>query len=94
MSVSSITTRETTARASLYAALVILYLLHNDLWSWHDGRLLLGLPVGLTYHIAYCLAAAVLMALLVRWAWPSQLTVNASDEGHCDRTHEKGRAKI
>lgn len=56
-------------RALLYGALVLLYLLHNDLWLWDDSRIILGLPVGLLYHIAYCAAAVVLMVLLVRFAW-------------------------
>ena len=43
----------------------LFYLLHNDLWLWNDARLLLGLPVGLAYHLAYCLAAAALMGLLL-----------------------------
>jgi hypothetical protein len=63
----------TGVRAVLYAALVIVYLLHNDLWFWNDAREVLGLPVGLAYHIVYCLAAAGLMALLVRFAWPTSL---------------------
>jgi Protein of unknown function (DUF3311) len=64
-------------RAALYAALVVLYLLHNDLWLWRDGRFVLGLPVGLTYHVGYCLAAAALFALLVRRAWPADLAAGA-----------------
>ncbi len=64
-------------RPALYGALVLLYLLHNDLWLWHDGSLVLGLPIGLTYHVLYCLSAAGLMALLVRWAWPSDLAASA-----------------
>ena len=43
----------------------IFYLLHNDLWLWRDARLVWGLPVGLVYHLAYCLAAAALMGLLL-----------------------------
>ena len=59
----------------LYAAIVALYVLHNDFWFWYDPRIILGLPVGLTYHVGYNLAAAVLMFLLVRFAWPSHLEV-------------------
>jgi len=59
----------------LYAAIVALYVLHNDFWFWYDPRIVLGLPVGLTYHVGYNLAAAVLMFLLVRFAWPSHLEV-------------------
>ena len=64
----------------LFSLLVLLYLLHNDLWLWRDSSLLLGLPIGLTYHVLFCLATAVLMALLVRWAWPSELNGDAEDE--------------
>lgn len=52
-----------------------LYGLHQDVWNWHADRpLWFGfLPPGLTYHAAYTLAAALLMAGLVRWAWPARL---------------------
>ena len=61
------------ARLLLYLLWVLLYLLHNDLWFWDDPQLLLGLPIGLLYHIGFCLAAALMMALLVNYAWPSEL---------------------
>ena len=67
-------------RWMLYLALVLLYLLHNDLWLWRDSSLLLGLPIGLTYHVLFCAATAILMAMLVRWAWPSQLNGDTADE--------------
>ena len=57
----------------LYAALAVLFLLHQDFWFWNDGRMVLGLPVGLTYHVLYCLAAAAMMALLVKFAWPADV---------------------
>lgn len=62
-----------TARGILYAALVLLLALHQDFWLWNDSGMLLGLPVGLTYHVVYCLVVAALMALLVRYAWPTHL---------------------
>ena len=71
------------ARALLYAALVLLYALHQDLWLWDDPRIVLGLPVGLTYHVLYCLAAALLLALAVRFAWPG--VVESSAERKTDR---------
>ncbi len=69
----------------LYLALALLYLLHNDLWLWHDERLVLGLPVGLTYHVLYCLATAVVMALLVRYAWPQDLVADDEAPGDTPR---------
>ena len=46
--------------------LLVLFLLHNDLWWWHDPTLVWGMPIGLTYHVLYCLVTAVVMALAVR----------------------------
>ena len=68
----------TTVRRLLYLGLLVLYLLHNDLWLWNDPRIVLGLPIGLLYHIGFCLAATGLMILLVNYAWPSEL--DAEDE--------------
>lgn len=51
------------------------YLLHQDWWNWTAARpLAFGfLPVGLWYHALYTIGAALLMAALVRWCWPSHL---------------------
>ena len=57
----------------LYLSLFLLYLLHNDFWFWHNPDLVLGFPVGLTYHIGFCAAASVVMALMVKYAWPNHL---------------------
>ena len=60
-------------RSLLYVALFLAFLLHNDLWLWDDARMPGGLPVGLVYHIGFCLAVALLMWLLVKFAWPQDL---------------------
>lgn len=59
----------------LVLAGLVLYALHQDFWFWRSARpLVFGfLPPGLFYHAVYCAAAALFMAALVRWAWPSQL---------------------
>ena len=64
----------------LYLTIFGLYILHNDLWLWDDPSLVLGLPVGLLYHIGYCFAAAILMTLLVIYFWPAWLEINEEDE--------------
>ena len=64
-------------RRLLYGVAVLFIALHQDFWGWHDRGFVLGLPSGMTYHLVYCLLAAVLMALLVRFAWPRDL---AGDE--------------
>jgi hypothetical protein len=61
----------------LYLAMVLLYVLHNDLWFWDDATMVLGLPIGLTYHIFYCVVASGMMFLLVKYAWPRGLDVEA-----------------
>jgi hypothetical protein len=52
-----------------------LYALHQDIWFWRTARpLFLGfLPVALTYHALYCIAASALMWLLTTYVWPSHL---------------------
>jgi hypothetical protein len=67
----------------LTLAVLIVYLLHQDVWLFHTARpLVFGfLPVGLAYHAAYSVLAAFLMWLLVRLAWPSRLEQEAERHG-------------
>ncbi len=67
---------------ALAAAIAVLYALHQDVWFWRTARpLLFGfLPVGLAYHGAYCVAAALLMWTLTRVAWPHHLEAAAPVE--------------
>ena len=57
---------KTSIRWLLYCLLVLLFLLHNDFWFWGTPQLVLGVPVGLLYHIGFCLAATLLMAAFVQ----------------------------
>ncbi len=59
----------------LVLATVSLYVLHQDLWFWRAARpFVLGfLPIGLAYHAAYCVWAALLMWTLTTVAWPGHL---------------------
>lgn len=59
----------------LYLALFVLYILHNDLWFWNDPRLFLGIPIGLLYHIGFCVAVSLILISLVNFAWTSDLKV-------------------
>ena len=56
-------------------AIGALLLLHHDWWNWSTAHPLAFdfLPVGLWYHALFTIAAALLMAGLVRWCWPSGL---------------------
>ena len=64
----------------LYLGLVLLFLLHNDFWFWDNPKVVVGLPIGLLYHIGYCIVAAILMALTINHAWPSHLQDEDADE--------------
>ncbi|HRC84127.1 MAG TPA: DUF3311 domain-containing protein [Thermoanaerobaculia bacterium] len=60
-------------RRLCWLLLGLLALLHQDFWLRSVSRPLLGLPASLAYHVGYCLVAAALLALAVRWAWPKGL---------------------
>jgi hypothetical protein len=80
-------------RVLLTAAVVALYVLHQDVWNWRTARLnipFLGIrdvmpfgfiPVGLFYHACFAVAASLLMWLLVTFAWPAHLEREAEGEG-------------
>jgi len=58
----------------LVFAVLVLYVLHQDIWFWRSSYLVFGfIPIGLFYHGCFSVAAALLMWLLVTYAWPSHL---------------------
>ncbi len=61
-------------RILLVVAVAALYILHQDIWFWRSSYLVFGfIPIGLFYHACFSVAAALLMWLLVTFAWPSHL---------------------
>jgi hypothetical protein len=61
-------------RILLVIAVVVLYVLHQDFWYWRSARLVFGfVPIGLFYQGCFSVAAALLMWLLVKFAWPQHL---------------------
>ena len=61
-------------RILLVVAVAALYVLHQDIWFWRSSYLVFGfLPIGLFYHACFSAAAALLMWLLVTFAWPAHL---------------------
>ncbi len=63
-------------RTLLLTLIVIaVYLLHQDYWNWTKADpLIFGfLPIGLAYHAGYSILASLMMAVLVRFAWPKHL---------------------
>ena len=63
--------------------IVAVYLIHQDSWNWKKAEpLVFGfLPVGLAYQAGYSILASLLMAVLVKFAWPHHLEqVQSKDE--------------
>ena len=70
-------------RAYILAVLVVVvYLLHQDVWYWFEARpFVFGfMPIGLFYHAAFTLASAVLLLVLVKYAWPGHLERGSGSE--------------
>jgi hypothetical protein len=61
--------------AALTLLVLIYWALHQDTWNFKSAEpFTFGfLPVGLAYHAAYTLGIVLLMALLVKFAWPHDL---------------------
>ena len=75
------------------ALLVALFALHQDIWFWRDARVLFGLPIGLAYHVAFCVAVTLVLALAVRWGWPREVPVDDGGGGDGeDHAAGEGRA--
>lgn len=74
------------ARTAVYLLLLVFFLLRYDLWAFDDAHFVLGLPLGLTYHLLYCLLSIGVLGLLVRFAWPSELEEAVAEEQAADVT--------
>jgi Protein of unknown function (DUF3311) len=64
------------------------YVLHQDNWNWKSTELIFGfLSIGLAYHAGYSILAAIMMAVLVKFAWPEHLE---QSEPHDTPDNKKG----
>ena len=59
----------------VYFLAAVVFILHQDFWNFATPHpLVFGfLPISAAYHAAYSIACAVLMWLLVKFAWPRHL---------------------
>jgi len=73
----------------LFLLVVLVYAAHQDAWNWRkaDPMIFGFLPVGLAYHAAYSIAAAVMMAILVKCAWPKGLDKHETTSPEPPHTH-------
>lgn len=81
-------------RAVLILAVIALYVLHQDVWFWRTARpLVFGfLPIGLFYHACFCVAAALLLGALVKYAWPGHLDDEDENEHQQRASDSRERA--
>lgn len=80
------------SRKILITVLILaVYALHQDWWNWHKVfPLVFGfLPVGLAYHVGYSILASILMAVLVKLAWPKHLENIQSPDSQETGTREE-----
>ena len=79
-------------RAALVITVIALYVLHQDLWFWRTVKpLVFGfLPIGLFYHACYTLIVALVLAILVRYSWPSELE-EGLDDSEAARDSDRAR---
>ena len=56
---------------AVWGLVLLLAILHHDLWFWEDSTLVAGImPIGLCYHACLSLAAAVVWYLATKFVWP------------------------
>jgi hypothetical protein len=65
----------TMKRLSLALLVLLFYLSHQDFWHWRVAKpIIFGLfPIGYAYHIVFTILVSVVMWVLVRAAWPTEL---------------------
>lgn len=51
----------------------VMTVLHFDFWNWDKIHpIVFGwMPIGLFYHVVYCLVFIGVIALMNSWAWPA-----------------------
>ena len=74
--------RQRTSGAGLiWAGVILLIILRQDVWFWHDPSLVLGMfPIGLAWQIGISLGAAALWYTATRIAWPADEPVAPPQE--------------
>lgn len=74
----------------VWGLVVLLILLHQDIWFWDNRTLLFGfMPIGLAYHLGISLAAAFTWYLATIYCWPDELE-EVSSANEADETQSGG----
>jgi hypothetical protein len=69
------------SRKWVWIAMAVLAVLHQDIWFWNNPEpYIFGfIPIGLAYHAAYSVAAAIIGVLAIKYAWPHELEAMAEE---------------
>ncbi len=58
----------------VWGLVLLLVILHQDVWNWDNDTLLFGfMPVTLFYHACISIAASITWFLATLFAWPHEL---------------------
>jgi hypothetical protein len=58
----------------VWALVVLLLILHQDVWFWEDDTLVFGfMPITLLYHAGISVGASITWFLATKYAWPKVL---------------------
>ncbi|MFG0332194.1 MAG: DUF3311 domain-containing protein [Maioricimonas sp. JB049] len=61
-------------RYVVWGMIVLLIIVHQDIWFWDDPSLVFGfMPIGLLYHATISVLAAFTWYLATIFAWPQGL---------------------
>lgn len=61
-------------KCAVWIAVVLLLVIHQDVWLWGDTRLMFGfMPVTMLYQIGISVASAIVFYLATIYAWPVEL---------------------
>jgi hypothetical protein len=65
----------------VWGLVLLLVVIHQDLWFWNDDRLVFGfVPITLAYHAGISLAAGFVWFLAINFAWPEGLDDEVMDD--------------
>lgn len=58
----------------VWGLVLLLLVLHQDVWFWKDDTLVFGfMPIGLFYHAMISIGAAITWFFATKYSWPEEL---------------------
>lgn len=83
-------------KSVVWGLVLLLVVVHQDLWFWNNDRLVFGfVPITLAYHAGISLAASIVWFLAIQFAWPEgldELTLEESADPGDPEPQEGGAA--